>query len=384
MPRAVIIGGGIGGLTTGLSLKKAGWEALVCEAAPALRPVGKGIWVPTNAMTVLAKLGLADQVAAEGWALSGIDLRTVDGKTLGSFDLEDVRNRLGFTTISIHRARLIGVLAGALGRETLRLNARFNHVEENANSLVVHMEDGSSLETDLLVGADGLKSSVRQWVQPEVKLLDSGQSCARGVARMRLPASLATRCQEIWGGRFRFGFSAIGQDEVYWFAPFSDPKKEKIKTVREFMLDRYGSFPAVVLEILRNTPEEEIILTRLEELPKLNGWSKGRVQLVGDAAHAMTPNLGQGGAQAMEDGFFLGKELEGLESGKTGIEGRLSEYSRKRYVRVRPIVKTARLFGQVAHWENPFGCWIRDSLLRMTPGRINQARLLEMYKMPEG
>ena len=143
MSRVLIIGGGIGGLTAALAFHRKGWDVAVYEAAPELRPVGKGIWAPANAMQVLNKLGLAASVAEAGCPLDTIQLRTTSGTVLSTFDLGPVKAQYGHTTISIHRAALIGILSAGLPAGALHLGKRFSRFESSPDQVVAYFEDGS-------------------------------------------------------------------------------------------------------------------------------------------------------------------------------------------------------------------------------------------------
>jgi 2-polyprenyl-6-methoxyphenol hydroxylase-like FAD-dependent oxidoreductase len=300
--RILIVGGGIGGVAVAVALRQRGFEPSVYEAAPELHPVGKGIWVPTNAMQVLDRLGLSAAVARAGWPLERIQLRSVRDGLLQDFDLRPVIARFGHATISIHRAALVQTLADALPAGTVHLGKRCTGVESDPAGVTVRFADGSQERGDLLIGADGIHSAVRERLFPPVELRYSGQTCYRGIADMELPAGLEHTCWEVWGGALRVGFSAIGPRSLYWFAPLLAPagSPAPAKALSAWLADQYAAFPAPVPEMLRQTAAE-IIRTDLYDFAPRSPWSCGRVVLLGDAAHATTPNLGQGGAQALED-----------------------------------------------------------------------------------
>jgi 2-polyprenyl-6-methoxyphenol hydroxylase-like FAD-dependent oxidoreductase len=378
MSKVLIVGSGIGGLTAALAFHQKGWDVAVYEAAPELRPVGKGIWVPTNAMQVLNKLGLAASVAEVGCPLDTIQVRTKSGTVLSTFDLGPVKAQYGHTTISIHRAALIGILSAGLPTGTLHLGKRFSRFESSPDQVVAYFEDGSAATGDLLVGADGICSVVREQLFPGVQLRYSGQTCYRGISEMKLPSALSNTCWEVWGGRYRFGFSSIGHGQVYWFAPVNALAGANIQTseIAVQLADWYADFPSPIPEIIRASSISDVIRTDLFDFPPIPRWCEGRAVVIGDAAHAMTPNLGQGGAQAIEDALVLAEELIRTDS----IAQALGRFERSRMPRVKWVANTAWRLGRLAHVQNPLARRLRDLALRWTPERVNRKQLDRLYR----
>ncbi len=380
MSRVLIIGGGIAGLTAAIALRRKGLEAHIYETAPALQPVGKGIWVPTNAMQALDRLGLAGAVAAAGCPVEHIELRTLAGVTLLRVDVRKFQAKYGHLTISIHRADLVEELARALPVDALHLGKRFTGFTEGPAGVVARFDDGSEAAGDVLLGADGIRSVVREQFSGPVPLRYSGQTCYRGVADMILSPELARTCWEVWGGPARMGFSAIGAGQVYWFAPVSAPAGSPLPAGTALageLAARYEGFPAPIPDIIRHTPVDEIIRTDLYDIPPLPRWWQGRVALLGDAAHAMTPNLGQGGAQAIEDAFFLAEKLAAHARPESAFE----EYQRVRKPRVDWVARTARRLGRVAHFRSRPARWLRDIALRLTPDWVNDRQMDRMLRL---
>ena len=184
MTKALIIGGGIGGLTAAVALRQRGLDVEIYEAAPELRPVGKGIWVPTNAMQVLASLGLDEPVRRAGWELERIQLRDFADGLLQDYDLGPVRKEFGHTTVSIHRAALVETFAAALPAGSLRLGRRCTAILPDDGGVTVRFADGDEARGDVLIGADGVHSVVREAIFPGVPLRYSGVTCYRGVAEI--------------------------------------------------------------------------------------------------------------------------------------------------------------------------------------------------------
>jgi len=292
---------------------------------------------------VLGRLGLAERVAKIGWPLKSIELRTASGTLLSTLDLTQPTAKYGYSAVSIHRSQLVEILRQARQPGVLRLGSQFTHFAHESTQVRAHFEDGSEETADLLVGA------------------------------------IASTCREIWGGRNRFGFSAVGPRSVYWFAPqLAPPRAEDSLDSRMARLrDSYRSFPSPVPEILAAAKVEDTVRTDLFDFPPIPSWSNRNVVLLGDAAHAMTPNLGQGGAQAIEDAYVLAEQFAQPGSGADA----LSNYERIRMPKAKSIVNTAWRFGQISHWQNPLARWGRDAAMRWTPVSIEQKQLDNLYSL---
>lgn len=377
-----IVGGGIGGLATAVALQARGFDAQVHETAAELAPVGKGIWVPTNAMLVLDRLSLGDAVAARGVALERIEVRDVDRRVIQALDLEAVRARFGRTTISIRRADLQAVLAEALAPGTLRLGRQCVGVRREHGATIVRFGDGEEIVADLVVGADGLRSIVREAVEPGVELRYAGQTCYLGMAHARLPAELQRTVWEVWGGRRRFGFSSVGQDTVYWFAPMTAPMRGTARAILEPEMNElragYAGFPHPIPELLARSEAGTTMRVDLHDFQPIGRWHDGRVVLVGDAAHGMMPNLGQGGAQAIEDAHALATALDA----EPDVQRALVRYERVRRPKASRIVRTAWWMGKLAHLEGRWPRRLRDAVLRSTPDAVSQRQIDALYSVP--
>ncbi|HEY2250366.1 MAG TPA: FAD-dependent monooxygenase [Planctomycetaceae bacterium] len=379
MVSVIIIGGGIGGLTAALALGQRGIDVAVYETAPALRPVGKGIWVPTNAMTVFRRLGRSEAISQAGWTLEKIQIRDVADGVLQEVDLRHVAARYGHSTVSIHRAVLVQLLADALPAGTLHLGKRCAGFEQDEREVRVRFADGTVVHGDVLIGADGIHSTIREQLFPVIPLRYSGQTCYRGIADWQLPPDLSRTCREIWGGANRIGFSAVGPGQLYWFAPQLAPANSPAPAapLAEWLADQYARFPAPVPEMLRHTPSADIVRTDLCDFAPLRHWSQGRVVLLGDAAHAMTPNLGQGGAQAVEDAYVLAEHLSLCQEPQKAIRA----YENIRLRKVRWIVNTARQHGRMAHLRNPLARKARNWLIKHAPEWLTRRQLDRMYSL---
>lgn len=382
MNKILIIGGGIGGLTAAIALRQQGFDVSVFEAAPELKPIGKGIWVPTNAMQVMERLGLDQAIAKAGWPLSSLKIGTTSGWILANLEMAPIVAKFGQTTISISRTDLVEILASHLPPGTLQLGKRALDFQQDANGVSVAFADGSEARGDLLIGADGIRSAVRENFLPGVKLRYSGQTCYRGIADLQLPADRVGTCLEVWGGDIRFGFSAAGPGKVYWFAPILAPAGgiDPPHGLKEQLLAKYATFPTIVREVLAATPDGEILRTDLCDFTPIAKWHTGRVMLLGDAAHAMTPNLGQGGAQAILDAYAL---AAALREGEDNYAEAFAQFEKRRKQKVTAVVNLAWRLGQMAHWQNGLVQSLRNSALWLTPDFMNRRQLEWLFTLED-
>jgi 2-polyprenyl-6-methoxyphenol hydroxylase-like FAD-dependent oxidoreductase len=379
--RILIAGAGIGGLAAACALARAGFDVRVVERSPELRPVGAGITVQANAMLALRRIGLDAAVAAEGMTIGLSQLRRADGLVLASTSLAGLERQLGAVSIAIHRARLQRVLVEALGPERISLAAAVVGFDADASSVAVRLADGRRLEADALIGADGLRSVVRTQLHGEQEPLYAGYTTWRGVANApRLVA--AGDATEMWGRGRRVGYVSIGHDEVYWFTVLAADVggRDRPGQVREELLARFGGFEGPVAQLLAATPEAAIVRTDVFDRPAIDRWGRGRVTLLGDAAHPMTPNLGQGGCQAIEDAIVLG---ECLLASPGEIEAGLRRYEDRRAARAQWFVAQSRSMGRVAQASGPLTSWLRDTVLRLLPKKLLERQLVAAQRLPD-
>ncbi len=248
----VIAGAGIGGLTAGIALRQRGFTVRVLERAAALDPVGAGITVQVNAMRVMQRLGIADAIAAAGATVESGAIRRADGRVLRAMNQLDLVREYGAPFVAIHRARLQDVLLTAFGAEHLVTGAAVTEVTTGADGATVKLADGTSHDAAIVVGADGLRSTVRAALFGPEPLRAAEQIAWRGIC----PRSAAAGDPggESWGRAARFGFVAINDREVYWYAAIdsavSPPEQADQHAA---MMDFYRGWHAPIPDLLRTT-----------------------------------------------------------------------------------------------------------------------------------
>lgn len=369
----MIVGGGIGGLAAALALGRAGLEVVVFERAPELREVGAGISLWANATRALKWLGVYEKIRASGAAEIGGELRSWRGEMFSKIPADDLRARFGEANLAVHRADLQGALFSALPPATVRLGAELTGFEQTGEGVLARFADGREERGDLLVGADGIHSSVRAQLFGRLAPRYAGYTAWRGIAEAdgRLPEGIGLN---LWGRGSEFGLAGIGRGRFYWFATRNAPEGEPESAAgrKREVLGLLSGWYEPATTAVASTDEAEILRNDIYDRDPLGSWGAGRVTLLGDAAHPMTPNLGQGACQAIEDAVVLARCLGGGD----GISHSLRLYEGRRVRRTATVVRRSRLAGRVAQTENPLLCRLRDELARRTSGRA-QLRLYD-------
>lgn len=371
-----IIGAGIGGLTTALAFEQKGVDYHVYEKAPELNEIGAGIWLAPNALQVLDSLGILKEVISTGNTIDHITIGKADLTPLSDQPQDDIYKTYGYTTVAIHRAKLQELLISKLPKEKVHLGKGFKAFEKlNTGKINVIFTDESTIETDYLIGADGIHSKVRHQLFPKSTLRYSGQTCWRGVADIQLSTEFEHKGVELWGGAVRFGFSKIDHNKVYWFAvALSEAQQKDKEPVKDTLLSMYAEFHPLIQTLIQSTKPSQILKHDINDLKPLDSWYKDRVCLIGDAGHATTPNMGQGGAQAIEDAYYLSQFV--IEQNDNDI---FKTFQNKRQKKVNMIVNQSWTTGKMAHWT--YGKGVRNFLLKNMPKNLLKKKLMEMYKL---
>jgi FAD-dependent urate hydroxylase len=365
--RVIIIGGGIGGLCTGISLRKVGLEVVIYEQAEELRAVGAGLTIWANAIKALRKLGVADEVIKAGAKIERGALRTSTGRVLSRTNQGELEQRFGEPTIALHRADLHEILMNALPPGTLHLNEKCTGFEDDEEGVTCSFADGKTDRGHLLVGTDGIHSVIRGQLFPEVKLRYSGYTTWRGVVKTGDEAALGTT-SETWGCGARFGIVRIDRESVYWFSTANVEADLKLSPAerKSFLLEQFKGWHHPVELLIQSTPAEHIIHNDIYDIAPMKRWCRGRVALLGDAAHPTTPNMGQGACMAIESSLALARCLR--QSDKL-MEG-LQRYERERMPRTAWITRQSRKIGRIGQFQSRLLCTLRDAFVQFAPDSL--------------
>jgi 2-polyprenyl-6-methoxyphenol hydroxylase-like FAD-dependent oxidoreductase len=362
--KALIAGGGIAGLATGIALRRAGLDVDVFERSPELREIGAGLMIWPNGARSLQALA----VAINALTIRQISLCNWRGRQLIGYPVEAISERFGFDVGFVHRADLLAALADGFGREGLHLGADVSGYEDDGAGVKVILRDGTAATGDLLVGADGLRSAVRRQLLSDGDPEYLGSTIWRGIAKTDgIP--LASGSGVNWFGRgSEFLAFNLPDHRVYWAGVTKAPRDEepgpgghKGDLVRHF-----GKWPDPVPGLIAATEAAEILRNDMYDRAPARRWSGDRVTLVGDAAHPMTPNMGQGACQALEDAVALGDSLKRA----TSLAGAFGLYEQQRLRRANRVVTMSRQATRGVQIDNPLLCILRDAFARALPQRV--------------
>jgi 2-polyprenyl-6-methoxyphenol hydroxylase-like FAD-dependent oxidoreductase len=371
--KALIIGGGVAGPALSLFLKKAGISSALYEAYPHTGGVGGGLSLAPNGMNVLDELGLADKVKARGTVALENCFRSETGRVLARID--NGSKKYGQPAVTMRRADLHEVLAEEMQRQGIAVayQKRLKDISyaSDREKVVAHFADGSSADGDILVGADGIHSQTRQSVFPESpKPAYVGIIGIGGFVPLSALPGISDRDRQTlnftFGRRGFFGYCGSRPDEMMWWSNLWREKeltKEEldaisIETVKQEMLAIYGRYHDPIPRLIAHTgPPVKLNIYDIQTLPL---WHKGRVVLVGDAAHAVSPNAGQGASMALEDAICLAKMLRDAQGDH---ELAFERFERERKPRVERIVAEGRRRSSDKRSVTPFESALRNAML---------------------
>ena len=378
---AVIVGAGIGGLAAAIALHRAGWRVRVFERATSPRELGFALLLAPNAVYALRQLGVADAVIAGGHVATDGEMRRTDGTVLRRFELQRLRDFLPEPTITVLRPVLHGALLDSLPAGALHLASEVTGLNATGDGVDVLVAGGGTVRAELVVGADGVGSVIRGLLHPnEPSPQASGLFGLRGVAHGVVTHMGASSGAQYFGRGVEAGLGRAAKDTVYWYISLpravATTAQMNPQRVVDLLAPRFDSrFRAIVTA----TRPDDMRLDELFDRAPLSEWGRGRVTLLGDAAHPMLPHAGQGAAQALEDAVALGRAF--TSPGDVDVARR--RYERVRITRTSGVVALARRNARIGSLDSAFACWLRETAIRLIPERVILRRLVALGKPPD-
>ena len=367
-----IIGGGIGGTAAAVALHRAGIHATVYERAHELREVGAGLMLWPNATRVLKELGLLERVAAKSGPNQHFLVRSSAGAILMNIGL----GHFEVPALCTRRSDLLDALISALPPERIRLGHDFRYLDRQKSSVGIHFANGVSAEHDFLIGADGIRSRVRSQSLGIHEPIYRGYTVWRGLARLAGAVSKGSN-SETWGRGKRFGILNTGGDRFTWYAT-ANTNPDHVDSPegrRQELLRMFAGWHEPVERLIAGTEECAVLKNGAYDLAPLKRWGRGRVMLLGDAAHPCTPNLGLGGCMALEDALVLAKSF----AREATPEIALRRYESLRRERTRHVQQRSLLMGHIGQWESRLFTGGRQMATSLLPAKIFERNLRRVY-----
>jgi FAD-dependent urate hydroxylase len=350
--KVVIVGAGIGGLTTGIACAQAGYEVEIYDKVKELRPAGAGISLWSNGVKVLNRLGLGAQIAQIGGQMDRMQYHGVTGELLNDIDLYPLIEAVGQRPYPVARADLQQMLVQAYPGE-IRLGAKCVEIEESPQHVTAIFEDGYRATGDVLVVADGIRSQLRTYV-----LGQTVRPHYRGYVNWNglVAASEALVPPNTWviyvGEHKRASMMPVGSDRLYFFfdVPLPAGTMAQPGNFRAELAAHFQGWAEPVQTLIKRLDPAVMARPEIHDVGPLARMVRGRVALLGDAVHATCPDLGQGGCQAMEDSLVL---MQCLLTTNLGVEYALKHYEAERIARTCAVVEKARNRAEVIHGKDP-------------------------------
>lgn len=354
--KVTIVGAGIGGLTLANALQMKGIDFEIFEAFSEFKTVGAGIILAQNAMEVFRALEMAPRLREVGNSLNSVRITDPNLRVLLESSTPGESE-----TVALHRADLQNQLLFNLPKEKIHLGKRIDKLDTTNGKTVLMFDDGTSHRASLVIGCDGINSKVRDAVVANSEIRYANQSCWRGVLNYQVPTEFAENVHEIWGKGMRIGIVQLNSEQVYWYALRNSEKGDEHLTHAD-LAQLFKHYPALVIDILKATGDDQIILSDMIDLDPIEKWYQGNNCLLGDAAHATTPNMGQGACQSIVDAKVLADCLSLYDAAPKAFK----EYQKQRFKAANKITKMSWTLGKIAHWKLPIAVNFRNSMLRIS------------------
>ncbi len=373
-----IVGGGVAGLALGAFLAPARHDWTIVESRPASAlKGGAALAMAPNAMWVLRRLGVADRVTKEGSVITRYHFNRSDGRSLKVVDMTPLFRPWGEQAWCVPRSDLLASLERLIPEGHLELGTPVEGVQDTGQTFILE-GSGGPRQALAVIGADGAWSTVRQafWPRPEPQY--QGFVAVRGTLDWEVPAALHASVMQIWGPQGEFGFAPMGQGRTYWFATLAWPDPQSLPT-RDHLLKHFHDWCDPVETLIAVTPEASLLIHPIYDRPVPFPETDRPVTLIGDAAHLMTPNTGQGACQSLLDAYVLGKALGNGQS----LTRAFSQYRAVRSERALAVARLSRRLGQVIHHPQPIWRQIRDGAIVLAPEIFIRKGMADAIGTPE-
>ncbi len=371
--KVIVIGAGIGGLTAAIALSQSGYEVEVYERAQELRPRGAGISLWSNGVKVLNRFGMGEKIAAIGGQMNYMQYLGAQGEVMNHIQLQPLIEEVGQRPYPVARADLQAMLLDAFGG-TVNLGYRCVEVQEHGDRVTAKFENGHEAIGDLVIAADGVRSTLRQYVlDREVHPTYRDYVNWNGLVEADEALTPANTWTIYVGNHQRASMMPVGGNRLYFFfdVPLPSGTTAPPELIRSELAEHFQGWAAPVQTLIQRINPEQTNRLEISDVGPVDRMVRGRVALLGDSAHATCPDLGQGGCQALEDVYMLNHFLV---TTNISVEDALKRYEAARKDRTRSIVEKARNRAEVIHGKDPeiTAQWY-DQLRKESPSDVTGA-----------
>ncbi|WP_281883399.1 FAD-dependent oxidoreductase [Paenibacillus sp. YYML68] len=374
MSRTVlIIGGGIAGLTCAIALQQLGMNVLVYEREMEPTVAGAGIIIAPNALKALEPYGIDREIRREGMPSDGFQLLTDAGKTISQLSVPSGYGRL----YALHRKDLHQMLLSRLKPGTVEWGKIYSHHEQAEGGVRVIFRDGSQAQGELLIAADGIHSALRKQLSPHTAYRYAGYTCWRGIVSTDDLPEISHHFIETWGAGGRFGIVPLPHHQVYWYALVNAKANDSqlASYTAQHLHSLFKDYHDPIPSLLQKTASRDMIHRDIIDIVPMQRFYTDRVVFIGDAAHAITPNMGQGACQAIEDASVLADCLRRHGDYREAY----AAYDKRRRKRMEWISKQSWSFGKIAQAEGALFIAARNQLMRAAPKAMYRSQAKKLY-----
>ena len=372
----IIVGAGIAGLCLAKAFDELQISYQLFEKDEKVRGIGAGFGLASNAMKAFEILGYEKEIIPLGHMLDDFEIQDFKEKTILKADTNRLRKNYNTDNFAIHRADLHEYLYQSINKENIVTGKKIVDVQQNYDQVVVYFDDDTTETADFLIATDGINSKIRQRILPKSKPRYAGYICWRGVIKDDTYQS--KKSIETWGPDGRFGLTPLKDNQIYWYACKNTPLNSDVYQWDLTDIKRnFANYSGLIRSTLQKTKQEDLITTPIMDLEPLSGYNFNRILLMGDAAHATTPNMGQGACMAVEDVCVF---IDELKINQDDVFKSFENYNIRRLKRTHYIIQTSRLAGKVAQFENKIISELRNFAFRKLPTSIAQSPLDDLLE----
>ena len=372
----IIVGAGIAGLTLAKAFEDLGINYTLYERAKEIKGLGAGFGLASNAMKAFEILGFSEEIVPLGHMLDDFEIQDFTEKTILKADTERLKSNYNTENFAIHRADLHHYLHQSINPKNIITNKKVIDVQQNFDEVILYFNDNTSVRSNYVIACDGINSVIRQKLLPKTTPKYAGYICWRGVIEDKDYHS--KKSIETWGPNGRFGLTPLINNQIYWYACKNTPLNSEVyQWDLQAIRRNFADYSGTIRSTLQKTKQEDLITTPIMDLPFLDSYSFNRILLIGDAAHATTPNMGQGACMAVEDVCIL---IDEIKKDPRNILIGFENFNRRRLRRTQYIIQTSRLAGKVAQFENKALTNIRNFAFRKLPTSIAQSPLNDLLE----